>query len=344
MLEGRTSDFHAGQQRSMRCKPSHVDLRKISCVSGASDENVDNGSTRMFGKGMADQVGRLGMSVRDLGFFAWVIAIFCISPLESYVRASLSAGYTGYILLVPLVSAYLIWTERKTIFSAPAPEWKIGFALALIAIVVLGILGWLSRRMPADVASIIAVIAGLVLIIAGFVALYGKETAKTARFPLLLLFLMLPLPGALMDKAVSALQSGSVQLTCWAFSFLGIPVLREGVVLTIPGISIEVAKECSGINSTLALLVSAIVTAHQSLRANWYRVVLILFTVPLSIVKNALRITTLTILALKVDRSFLSGRLHRDGGFIFFFIALALLYVLLIFLQTRESKAEPELA
>ena len=91
----------------------------------------------------------------------------------------------------------------------------------------------------------------------------------------------------------------------------------------LPGLTIEVAKECSGINSSVALLITMLLVACETLRTTSRRVILVLFAIPLSLVKNAVRIVTLTLLALYVDPSFLTGRLHHQGGFLFYLIALA---------------------
>lgn len=98
--------------------------------------------------------------------------------------------------------------------------------------------------------------------------------------------------------------------------------LQEGyssqtILMPLPGVTIEVEKECSGINSSVALLLTALLLAHQTLSATSRRILLVLLTLPISIIKNAVRIVTLTLLALDVDRSFLTGHLHHDSGFVF---------------------------
>ena len=121
------------------------------------------------------------------------------------------------------------------------------------------------------------------------------------------------------------------------FRLLGVPVLRDGFVLMLPGVSIEIAKECSGINSSIALLIIMLLVAHETLHSTWRRVLLVLITIPLSILKNAIRIVTLTMLATHVDPGFLNGRLHHEGGFVFYLISLALVYPIWKLLQKTEK-------
>jgi exosortase len=181
-------------------------------------------------------------------------------------------------------------------------------------------------------------LAVFLMIIGGFVASYGANAFRSAIFPFLLLALMLPLPSRVIEKIVYFLQAGSTQLSYSMFSMVGIPVRREGFLLHLPGLTIEVAKECSGINSSVALLITMLLVACETLRTTSRRVILVLLAIPLSLVKNAVRIVTLTLLAMYVDRSFLTGRLHHQGGFVFFLVALALMYPVWKLLQRTEQK------
>ncbi|HZU23242.1 MAG TPA: exosortase/archaeosortase family protein, partial [Terriglobales bacterium] len=186
-------------------------------------------------------------------------------------------------------------------------------------------------------APVLQLVAVLLLAGAGFAAFFGAAALRKAMFPFALLLLMLPLPAAAIEHAIEFLRSGSTWLTAWMFAALGVPVFREGFTLAVPGVTIEVAKECSGINSSVALMITLLVAAHETLRAPWRKAVLLAVAIPLSIVKNAVRIVTLTMLALKVNPDFLYGRLHHEGGFVFFLITLAMLYPIWKLLQRGEA-------
>ena len=95
--------------------------------------------------------------------------------------------------------------------------------------------------------------------------------------------------------------------------------------MTIPGLTIEVARECSSIRSSLMLVVTSMVLAQMLLRSAWRKTVVIALAIPLSVAKNGLRIFVLGMLATRVDRSYLTGRLHHQGGIIYFLIALAVI-------------------
>ena len=177
--------------------------------------------------------------------------------------------------------------------------------------------------------------------IGGFVGSYGLKPSRAAIFPLLFLLLMVPWPSAVLDRVIRWLQQGSTDITYAIFRALGVPVLREGFVLRVPGVAIEVASECSGIRSSMALLITSLLAAYFYLRTRWKMLLLVLLVIPLSIIKNGIRIATLTLLSLYVDPSFLTGSLHRDGGFVFFFLALAIMFPILRLLEKSEKRDQP---
>jgi exosortase/archaeosortase family protein len=115
------------------------------------------------------------------------------------------------------------------------------------------------------------------------------------------------------------------------------------MLIHIPGLTMEVAPECSSIRSSLMLLVTTMVFAHLLLRSRWKKLVVVAVAIPLSVAKNGLRIFALGVLATRVDRGFLTGRLHRQGGIIFFLIALAALLLLLWILRGESEKPRPGL-
>jgi exosortase len=164
----------------------------------------------------------------------------------------------------------------------------------------------------------------------------GRRVFHVLLFPLLFLLWGVPWPEIVVSRVIIALQQASAFLTYLLFEFVGVPVAKDGVVLSIPGLSIEVAKECSSVRSSLILVITSMVLTHLLLRSPWRRWLVILLTIPLSVVKNAVRIFTLSILATHVDPSFLTGRLHRQGGIVFFSLSVIALWLLIRALQERD--------
>jgi exosortase len=176
----------------------------------------------------------------------------------------------------------------------------------------------------------------------GFLLVYGPAALHAAAFPMLFLLLMVPLPDVILDRVVHALQTGSTEIAYLIFQAVGTPVVRDGFLLTVPTVTIEVAKECSSIRSSLALFITCLLAAQMFLRTGWKKLVFVVLAMLVSVVKNGIRIATLTLLAIHVDPGFLTGKLHRDGGFVFFLIALVILWPAFILLEKSEkSLASP---
>jgi exosortase len=91
------------------------------------------------------------------------------------------------------------------------------------------------------------------------------------------------------------------------FRLVGVPVTQDGIMLSIPGLDIEVARECSSIRSSLMLFVTTMVLAQLFLRLWWRKALLIVAAIPLSVAKNGLRIFTIAELGTRVDSRFLDG-------------------------------------
>jgi exosortase len=122
------------------------------------------------------------------------------------------------------------------------------------------------------------------------------------------------------------------------FTVTGTPFYREGYVFALPTVAIEIADECSGIRSSLALGITALLAGHAFLERSWSRLLLLLLVLPIAVFKNAVRIAGLSLLATHVDPGFLTGQLHHEGGFVFFGMALVLLMAVLHLLQKAETR------
>jgi exosortase len=172
--------------------------------------------------------------------------------------------------------------------------------------------------------------------VAGFFLCYGSVAARAGAFSLLFLLLMVPFPDVILNWAIHGLQEGSTDIAYLIFKAFGTPVLRNGFVLSLPGVTIEVAQECSSIRSSIALFITCLLAAHLYLRTGWKKWLLVLICFPLSLLKNGIRIATLTLLAIYVDPSFLTGSLHHQGGFVFFFLALVILLPVFLWMARTD--------
>jgi exosortase len=283
---------------------------------------------------------------RVLVFAGWIAAtcLLFLRPLVAFVTYSLSNDNASHLVLIPVIAAWLLYLERDRIFKMLASDGRtaplffgLGTALALLAL-------FAGPRWSALNQLSLYVLGLILLWVAGFAFFFGRPALQNARFPLVFLLLTIPIPDFLLDKAVYLLQKGSAEIAAVLFDWSGVPVLRDGFVFHLAHVNIEVAKECSGIRSSLALLILAILVAHFYLDTFWKQAVLVIAGLFVMILKNGVRIVTLTLLASYVDPGFLYGRLHREGGVVFFLLGLLLLAPLLWFLQRSERKAPSAIA
>ena len=145
-------------------------------------------------------------------------------------------------------------------------------------------------------------------------------------------------PKSVLNPIVTLLQQGSAVSAHLLFAAVGIPIEQTGTLVQIPGLTMEVAPECSSIRSSMMLLVTTTFLAQLRLRSGWRKAVVLAVAIPLSVAKNGLRIFVLGVLTTKVDPSFLTGRLHRQGGIIYFLLALLGIFVLLWILRRGENR------
>ena len=280
------------------------------------------------------------VSKRWLLFGVWVAvsSLLFAKPLIALVHLSLTNDDASHLIVIPFLTAGLVFIERRTIFNNPSFSAGGGIFLFLAVIIAIGV-RLAGDILTPDLRLTGNVLAVILLWIAGFAFFFGKTAVKSAYFSLLFLFLTVPLPNFLLERIISLLQAGSAEITEVLFNLTGVPVLREGLVFHLARVNIEVARECSGIRSTIALFILALPVVHYGLHSLWKKLFFLACAFFMMILKNGIRIVTLTLLAMYVDPSFLFGTLHRDGGIVFFLLGLLLLLPVLLLLQRGESPA-----
>jgi exosortase len=244
--------------------------------------------------------------------------------------------YTQILLVLP-ISAALIFLERPWLRSTGMWDLRLAPALLAIAFAIAGVSSFSSAGMSGDIKLSVQMIALVLSWIGIFVLCFGAAVARSVLFPLLFLFGLIPVPQAGLNVIVAWLQLGSAWSAHALFAMFGVPAFQEGTFLTIPGLTIQVAQECSSIRSSSMLLVTTIVLAQILLRSSWRKVFVVCLAIPLSVAKNGLRIFTIAMLGTRVDPGYLTGRLHHQGGILFFAIALLGIFFALAVCQRQES-------
>jgi exosortase C (VPDSG-CTERM-specific) len=294
---------------------------------------------------LSDLATRPGEPAARFRRFALAVAlvslVFCI-PLWRLVAFALADDLFSYIPLMPLVSLYLGWVLKGELPAASVPA-RVPAALFFGA----GAAVLAGRLVFAHTAALAAPENALALSTfgwlmcvagAGFLCL-GGATMRALVFPFGLLLFMIPLPSAVRAGVESGLQQGSAAMADWMFALTGMVYWRSHTIFQLPGITLEVAPECSGIHSTWVLFITSLVAARLILRQTWRRTLLGLVVIPLALLRNGFRVLVIGQLCVHIGPQMIDSPIHHHGGPIFFVLSLVPLFLLLFWLKKGEKNA-----
>jgi exosortase len=166
----------------------------------------------------------------------------------------------------------------------------------------------------------------LVIAIAGAVVyVWGPAHVRLLWFPIAFLLLMIPIPGIVFNRIVFPLQLVASDFGARSLAMVGIPVFREGNVINLAHMSLEVAEACSGIRSLISLFTLSLLYAYFTEPRLALRVVLVLATVPVAIVANGVRVAATGVTANFYGVAAAEGFFHSFSGWIVFGVAGAML-------------------
>jgi exosortase len=222
---------------------------------------------------------------------------------------------------VPAFAGFVVWQDRSQLASIrPTPSsWGLVVILLSLCTLILGVFGaelFLSR------ASVLMLAAGMVLFFLGW------EFLRALLFPLLFLVLMVPIPAIVFSQITFPLQILASKLSATVLPFFGVPVFREGNVINLPAMPLEVAEACSGIRSLLSLTTLAIMYGYLLEKRVAIRVVLALASVPIAVAANGLRIVGTGLLVQYWDPEKAEGFFHAFSGWLIFVVSLLMLFAL----------------
>jgi len=248
-----------------------------------------------------------------LGLYAPVVAGMAAEWSEF---PSLSHGFA-----IPLISAYLLWHRRRLLAEAPVEGSIAGLPLIILALGML-VLGSLSGEPFVARLSLPLALLGTVLFLG------GTRVARHAWVPIAYLVFMIPLPYVTLSALTYRSQLFDAELTATALGWLGVPVLRDGVMLHLPNITLEVAADCSSVPAIAALLALGGAYAQMQPRPTWIRVALTLSAAPLGLLSNIVRLIVTSLSAYYLGPVALDNVIHKFNGTTVFLATVVLLVVL----------------
>jgi len=236
---------------------------------------------------------------------------------------------------VPAFSAFVVWQRRSHLAQIPLkPSWPgAGIVALALAVLVVGQTG----------AELFLARFSLLLLVCGLIVLFlGWNCLRALLFPITFLVLMIPIPTIVFNQITFPLQFLASRLSAEGLSWLGVPVLREGNVIILPAMALEVAEACSGIRSLMSLATLAIIYGYLMDRNIAVRVLLAVASVPIAIVANGSRILGTGLLVQYWEPDKAEGFFHAFSGWLIFVVSLGMVYGLHRIL--RVIWREPKLA
>jgi len=219
---------------------------------------------------------------------------------------------------VPLFSLYVLWQDRTRLRSLPKrPSWS----GALVILLGLGVLagGVVGAELFLSRVSLLIVLAGLVVLFLGW------NHLRAVVFPWAFLLLMIPIPKIIFNQITIPLQKFASVTAANVLPNLGVPVYREGNIINLPAMPLEVAEACSGIRSLMSLATLAIIYGYFMEPKKWIRFALAIASVPIAVAANAFRIIGTGLLVQYWDPEKAEGFFHTFSGWLIFMVSLGLL-------------------
>ena len=223
--------------------------------------------------------------------------------------------------IVPLFSGFVIWQERSRLARVnPQPSWSglvlVGLGLGVLVVGQLGAELFLSRF------SLLIVLAGLTVL------LLGWKFFRAILFPWAFLLLMIPPPAIIFNQITFPLQLLASKIASTTLPWMGVPVLREGNIIGLAAMRLEVAEACSGIRSLMSLTTLAVIYGYLMERRISIRILLALAAVPIAVAANSLRVVGTGLLVQYWDPDKAEGFFHEFQGWLVFVASLVMLYLL----------------
>jgi exosortase len=259
-------------------------------------------------------------SLAVLLLIAWLYAAILARLFLQWVGPARDPNFEHGIF-VPLFALFVLWQDRKRLQAvAPAPSWT-GLPLIVLGLLML-MIGVLGAELFFSRVSLLILLAGLVILFQGWTSF------RAILFPWAFLLLMIPIPTLILQQVTFPLQMLSAKLATALLELVHVPVLREGNVIVLALMPLDVAEACSGIRSLLTLVTLAIIYGYLMETRIWMRVLLAISAVPVAVAANSFRIFGTGLLVQYWDPDKAEGFFHTFSGWLIYVVALILLFAL----------------
>ena len=244
-----------------------------------------------------DSRGQIGTALSPLvwpgamyAFLAGVALVYAPIIWDAAHQWMTNDNYAHGIFIFP-VSLFLLWMRKDQIQAAE--RWPQAWGLLLIAAGLVGAMAsYLLQIKYIGMWSLLPTLAG------GILALHGPQLWKTVQFSVWFLLFAAPIPNSFLGPLTGQIQWWSTTGAEMIMTTLGYPVVQHANVLQVPGATLEVATACSGFHKLISLLAFAAIYGHLFLDSTWKRILLLAMAVPIALLVNVLRISSLVAAAI----------------------------------------------
>ena len=283
---------------------------------------------------MPESNGHKSMSPMEIGALsafvlaaAWIYYPHLASMFENWWN---DPNYS-HGMLVPVVSAYLIWRHKDKLPKMAAGPNLWGLLIILGGMGILA-LGYWSSEFFLKRLSLIPVLWGLVLLA------WGWKVARCLWFAFAYLLLMIPLPYVIYDSVAFPLRLIAASLAGGVLHTLGTPTLVEGNVIHLPYIVLNVVDACSGVRSLISLTAAGTILAYLMLPNRISKIIIVLLVLPVTVLTNAVRVVLTGILAKHFGSQAIESAMHDLVGWAVFMVAFVFLAgITLLFKKLLEK-------
>ena len=294
------------------------------------------------------------------GFGLAVVLLFLAFsvPLVDLMQFAVGSDLYSHIVLIPFISLYLVWLRRAHLAAlipsrsaveiaprAPTCSRRIarylagGFSLLGALALIPSAFAAINGTVLGDLDQLAGTTLAFLLLFFVVCSLFITHAAlASCLFPLAFLLFAVPFPHFVQSWVETLLLHGSTAVAMVCFQFYDTPVLSHQLVFQLPGFVLEVAPQCSGIHSTLVLLITSLLAGHLFLRNNGKRAALALAVLPVALVRNGVRVFVIGQMCVDGGPAMIHSSIHRNGGPLFFALSLAPLFLLLFVLWKSEQR------
>jgi len=265
------------------------------------------------------------------GLMGALLAALYAPVLSALRELSRTEAAYSHGLLIPLIAAYMVWHKRGELRRVPRRPCAAAWPFLLCGLLLL-VGGRLAFEIHAAALSLVIVLGALVAM-AG-----GPALLRALAFPLAYLIFMIPLPWAFYFTAGDPLQTATAALAARSVAAMGVPLFREGTLIYMSAVTLEVEASCSGVRTALSLLPLAAAFAYLMVRRPGARAWMVASALPIAILVNILRVMAILIQAHLYPRWVTGYYLHLYTGWIPMLIGLPLLFAVGGLLQWRERR------